>query len=379
MIWAKNMIRESDRQKVPFLDLRVTESVDRQVLLKAVDGVLQHGRLVLGPEVEQLENAIASRCQRSFAVGVGSGTDAIILALRCLDIGAGDEVIVPALSWIATANAVRLTGARPVFADIMSDLTIDPESVKRVISPRTKAILPVHYTGKLCDMPALLDIGCEFNLKIIEDGAQAFDAEGYGKKAGGFGLLGCFSMNAMKVLASCGDAGMVVTDRPDFAQRLKSLRYNGTVNREECTEVSFNARLDTIQAAILLQRLSSLESVIERRRQIASMYSQKLKGVVKIPKERPGCRDVYYTYTILVDHRTQLMSFLHQKNVETKVRHPILMPMQPAYQESSEGEFDCAEKLVAQLLCLPIHEKMTDEQVEYVIYWIKDFYRKNAV
>ena len=253
------------KKNVRFLDLRVTNEDERLQLINAVDKVLSHGRIVLGPEVQELEKRVASHCNRKYAVGVNSGTDALIIGLKSIGIGFDDEVITTSLSWIATANAIALTGAKPVFADIQNDLNIDPSSIRELITSKTKAIMPVHYTGKVCNMADIMKIVDEYDLLLIEDACQAFNAKYRGKVAGSFGNVGCFSMNPMKVLAACGEAGMIVTDDQSTYERLISLRYNGTINKEICIVPSHNGRLDTIQAAILLERLNGLDELIKKR------------------------------------------------------------------------------------------------------------------
>lgn len=360
--------------KVPFLDLRITDERDRAELLSALNTVFEHGRIVLGPEVQELESRIASFCGRRHAIGVGSGTTALFLGLKALGIGAGDEVITTSLSWIATANAIALTGATPIFADIRDDLNIDPSSVRQLISPRTKAILPVHYTGKVCRMPALTQLAREHGLKIVEDASQAFSAAHAGQKAGSFGVIGCFSMNPMKIFGACGEAGMVVMDSTDVYDRLAALRYNGTVNREECIEPSLNGRIDTVQAAILLQRLPRIDHVVEKRRAIASWYNEQLAGIVQTPKEQQGEWDIYYTYTIQADRRDDLKAFLENKGIETKIQHPYLMPDQPPYRTAGAAEVPNARRLVKRILSIPAHEKLTQAEVGYVASCIRAFY-----
>lgn len=360
---------------IPFLDLRVTDATERQELLDAMNIVLQHGRLILGPEVQALEQRMAAQCGRQYGVGVNSGTDAVFLGLKSLGLGPGDEVITTSFSWIATANAIALTGATPVFADIRDDLNIDPASVARLITPRTRVILPVHYTGKVCRMPAILEIAAAHNLLIVEDAAQAFAARYAGQPAGAFGTIACFSMNPTKVLGACGDAGMILTDRRDLYERLVSLRYNGTLNRELCVEASLNARLDTLQAAVLLKRLDRIEALIQTRRSLAAHYSDLLNGIVALPTETPDERDIYYIYTIRTPHRDALMAFLTERGVETKIRHPYLMPEQPAYRHNNRGEYVNAQRLIKQILCLPIHEKLSVADVEYVADCVREFMR----
>jgi len=361
------------QRKVPFLDLRINEESTRKVLLNAIDAVFQHGRIVNGPEVGELEEKIAHFCDRKYAIGVNSGTDALFLGLKALGIGAGDEVITTSLSWIATANAIALTGATPIFADIRDDLNVDPESVKRLITPKTKAIMPVHYTGKICAMDSLMKLAREHKLLIIEDASQAFSARYDGKRAGSFGDMACFSMNSMKIFASCGEAGIVLTDSSDIYDKLIALRYNGTVNKEVCIEPSLNGRLDTLQAAILLKRLQNLDEVVQKRREIAAWYNGQLADVVEIPREKRGEWDVYYTYTICADRRDELKAFLETQGVETKIQHPILMPEQPAY-KGSKGEFTNAKCLVDKILSIPANEKLVQRDVDYVVACIRRFY-----
>lgn len=360
-------------KKVPFLDLRVAPE-ERSQLLTAIDQVLQHGRLVIGPEVTLFEETIARYCEKQFAIGMNSGTDSLFLALKALKIGPGDEVITTALSWIATANAIALTGAKVVFADIGNDLNIDPQSVASLITPRTKAILPVHYTGKICNMNALNAIAKPQNIPVIEDAAQAFGATYYGKPAGSLGSIACFSMNPMKIFAACGEAGAVLTDNPEIRDFLTCLRYNGTINKEQCIVTSLNCRLDTLQAAILLVRLKSLESLIAKRRQIAAYYTQHLSSFVTTPSEQKDCRDIYYTYTIQTKERDRLKAFLEEKGIEVKIQHPYLMCQQPIYQKYLERPVPNAARIVKEILCLPIHEKLSLEDQEYVVDCVKGFF-----
>ena len=363
-------------KKIPFLDLRIIDDNLRKDYLNAIDKVFKHGRLVLGPEVEMFESEIAQICGKKYCVGVNSGTDALFLALKCLGIGYGDEVITTSLSWIATANAIALTGASPVFADINNDLNIDAKNIERLITPKTKAILPVHYTGKICDMDILTNIAKNHNLFIIEDACQSFGAEYKGKKAGSFGDISCFSMNPMKVLGAFGEAGAIVTNKESYKNKLISLRYNGTINREECIEISFNARLDTIQAALLLKRIKEVDKIINKRRKIASWYNENLKNVVITPYERSYQKDIYYTYTIRAQNRDKLKTYLESKGIETKIQHPILMPEQTVFKNKTIGIYENAKKIVSEILCIPANEKLSKEDINYVSEMIISFYKR---
>lgn len=361
------------KMRVPFLDLRVSQD-ERAKLLKAIDQVFIHGRFILGPEVSELESTIAKYCKRKYAVGVSSGSDALYLALRSLNVGPGDEVITTTLSWIATTNAIALTGATPVFADIGDDLNIDPASVEKLITSRTKVLIPVHYTGKICNMKELLAIAKSNSIYLIEDGAQAFGAEYYGQVAGSFGDVACFSMNPMKIFAACGEAGMVLTDSQEIYDRLTALRYNGTINKETCVTPSLNYRLDTIQAAMLLKRFNNLDSIISKRRTIAQKYHQALQTYVRVPIEAPNSKDIYYTYTIQNEKRDELKKFLEERGIEVKIQHPFLMCQQAIYRKFLIRPVPNAERRVREILCIPAHENLTPDEQEYVIGNIKEYF-----
>jgi len=359
--------------KVPFRNLAVRDQGLKNELLKAVDKVLTHGRLLLGPEVGQFENQLAKVCNKKYAVGMNSGTDALYLALRSLDIGPGDEVITTPLSWIATLNSIVLSGAIPVFVDIDEDLNINAELIEKAITPQTKAILPVHFTGKACDMDKITDLAEKHRLYLIEDAAQAYGATYNDKIAGSFGVVSCFSMNPMKVLCAYGEAGAVVTDDEDLYGKLLSLRYAGTINKEDCHFPSLNGRLDTVQAAMMLVNMKYVEEKIRKRRVIAAIYTEHLQDVVTCPADEGH---VYYSYTIVTEKRDELIKHLAANWVETKIQHPILMPYHTAY----NGKFPCdipvAERLVKQIVCLPNQEDLIPKEVEYVIKCTKDFFGK---
>lgn len=364
---------------VPFLDLRVTDHALRQEILDAVGAMLDHGRILLGPEVEEFERRLAEYCGTQYAVGVGSGSIAIFFALKAAGIGPGDEVITSALSFIGTANGIALTGAKPVFVDTRSDLSIDSTLVERAVTARTRAIMPVHFTGKLCAMDRLMEIARRRGLLLIEDAAPAIGATLGGRKAGSFGLAGCLSINPMKLLNGIGETGAVVTNDEAVRDKIIALRYNGLINREYCHFVSTNGRIDTVQAAVLLRRLPRLEGIIQRRRQIAAFYQKEFAHLVEVPRDAEGGRDVYYTFTIQTDFRDALMGYLAQRGIETKVQHPLLMPEHPAYADGSPaGTYPVAARATKRLLCLPAHENMTDRQVAHVAASVQAFFTARA-
>lgn len=361
-------------RKIPFLDLRVTDPDERQDILDAVARVLDHGRIVTGPEVAEFEERIAAYCGRRFCVGVGTGTDALILGLKSLGIGPGDEVITTPLSWLATGSAILLNGATAVFCDIDQTLNMDPATIEPLITPRTKAIMPVHFTGAVCSMDEIRAIADRHGLLVIEDGSQAFGATFRGKPTGAFGDMACISMNAMKVLGGMGDAGVVLTDDEAIATSLRALRHSGVVDREYCLRLSHNCRLDTVQAAVLLKRLDRLPHLIERRRRIAERYRQSLADVVTLPPDSPDHRHVYYTFPIRSPWRDALKAHLEGHGVETKIQHPVLMNDQPAFQGVSRGTSPQAAVLIREILCIPASEKLTDAEQDIVIETVRSFF-----
>ena len=359
--------------EIAYRDLSVNDTGLRSELVSAVEKVLAHGRIILGPEVEAFEKKIAMYCKKKWAVGVGSGTCALYLALRSLGVGFGDEVITTPLSWIATFNAITLCGADPVIVDINEDLNINPELIPMAITRRTKAIIPVHFTGRMCNMTRINEIASEHGLFVVEDAAQAFGAHKDGNMAGSFGHVNCFSMNPMKVFGGYGEAGAVVTDDNRIYEKLLSLRYAGTVDKEDCHFPSLNGRIDTIQAAMLLIQFKYLNAKIEKHRQIATYYTESLKNIVTCPWDDDSYH-IYYSYTILTEMRDDLKRYLSSKGIETKIQHPILMPYHSAYRNMEVGEMPIAERLVNRILCIPNHEKLTTGETEYIVKSIKEFF-----
>lgn len=361
--------------KIRFMDLSVDVS-ERRSLLMAIEKVLDSGFFINGKELTQFEKEFARFHHRNFACGVCSGTGALYYGLRALGIGNGDEVITTALSWIATANAIASVGAVPVFADINADLNIDTKNIESLITPRTKAILPVHYAGRVCAIDEIMKIAKKHNLSIIEDASQAIGAMKDGRLAGSFGDIACFSLNPMKVLGALGEAGVILCNTEDIKEKIEILRYNGTINKETCVEISMNGRMDTLQAAVLLQRLKTFGNIINKRREIAYKYHQALSDIVQIPLENNGEVNSWYSYTIQTDRRDALKEYLEKVGIETKIQHPILMPMQPAYEKYNVGNIDNAKRIVNRILCIPAHEKLTKQEQDYVITNIRRFYGK---
>ena len=369
--------------RVPFFDLRVQDDALRSELLDAVDRVLKHGKLILGPEVEEFEAAVAKFIGTRYAIGVASGSSALYLALKSIGIGPGDEVITTPLTWILTLNAIAECGATPVCVDTRDDLNIDPQAIESAITKKTRAIVPVHFSGLMCEMDKISQIAKKHHLLIVEDAAQSFGARYKSKMAGTFSKAAAFSMNTMKVLSSYGEAGAVTTDDPEIYEKVRMLRYSGTksdpkkVVTNECYYVALNHKIDTVQAAMLLVAMRHLPSKMGRRNEIAERYSKGLSGLVKCPKTPNGDIHAYYTYAIQTERRNELKDYLAQHEVETKIYHIPLASEAPVYASLKRRETPVAQRVLDQFLSLPAHEKLSNEQIDYVIDKVRNFYKSS--
>jgi len=359
--------------KVPYVDLAAQSRSIRTEVLAAIEKVLDHGGYVLGKEVEEFESAFAQYCGTRFAVGVNSGFDAIFLSLRALGVGPGDEVITAGNSFIASAAAIALTGATPVLVDVRDDYNIDPAEVKRALTAKTRAILPVHLTGLPADIDALSAIADDQRIPIIEDAAQAVGARYGGRRVGGLGFAGCFSLHPLKNLHAYGDGGMISTNNEKFYETLKMLRNHGLKNREECEFWGFNSRLDTLQAAALLVKLRHLEVWTEKRRAIAAEYNAGLKDVVKVPYDGPNTRAVFQTYVIQAERRDALLTHLRNRGVDAKVHYAIPIFRQKAA-EQLRTTLPVTERLSARICSLPLFPELTQPQIDTVISGVRSFY-----
>ena len=350
---------------VQFLYLKICAE-EREDLLIAIGSVFDSGQLVDGPEIKSFESALAKHVGRQYCCAVGSGSAALHIALLALGVGQGDEVITTSLSWIATANSIALSGATPVFADIDESLNLNPESVLRLITSKTKAVLAVDYTGKLADYKSLMEICSSHGIALLEDGSQAFGSMRDGKPCGAFGLISAISHNPMKVFAGTGEAGSILVDDPGLKAKLDILRYNGTKNKEHLITPSINGRMDTIQAAVLKYRLPLVENIIKKRTENAAIYMKRLaKSEINLPEVNPNEVHAFYTFTVRSPRRDQLAEYLAKNDIEVKIQHPILMPEQQPYQ-GCKNECEVAVSLRDQILCLPVHEKLTDGDIHHV-------------
>lgn len=360
---------------IPYVDLGAQHASVRDELLSAVDRVLSHGQFILGDEVEAFEQEFAAYCGTRFAVGVGNGTDAITLSLQALGIGTGDEVITAPNSFVASAAAIALAGAQPVFADVGDDYNLDPERVVAAITPRTRAILPVHLTGRPADMDALLDIAKRRGLHLVEDAAQAVGAEYRDRRTGSFGVAGCFSLHPLKNLSACGDGGVVTTDDETLYHRLRQARNHGLGDRNHCAFWSMNSRLDALQAALLRVKLKYLDGWTEARRANAAYYRSQLQGAVWVPQDSPDELAVYHTFVIQSEYRDELREFLAARGIATAVHYPVPIHLQEAAADLgyTQGDFPVAEQQADRILSLPIYPELGEEQRRRVVAAIREF------
>jgi dTDP-4-amino-4,6-dideoxygalactose transaminase len=347
---------------------RLTLGEDAADVRAAISRVLESGWFVLGPEVDAFEAEFAAASGAPFAVGVASGTDAITLILRALDIGPGDEVITPPLSAAFSALAVLLAGARPVFADIDPDrLTLDPTAIDAAVSARTRAILPVHLYGQPADMTAIAAIAARHGLALVEDAAQAHLATCEGRPVGTIGVAGAFSFYPTKNLGALGDGGAVLTRDAALAARIRRLRNGGQSTRYHHQEPGANSRLDEVQAAVLRARLPRLAGWTARRRAIAARYRAGLTTrALEVPPELDSGH-VYHLFPVLAPDRTAVQAHLASRGVDTLVHYPIPIPRQPALRAAEPRQCPVADRVCSQVLSLPMYPSLSDVEVDRVI------------
>ena len=365
--------------QVPYTNFAAQYEDERSELMEAYQQVLEKGDFILGDAVQSFERCFADYCQVPFALGVGSGTDALIIALRALEIGTGDEVLTVPNSWVSTASCIALVGARPVFVDVGDNLNIDPEQIEPAITPRTRAILPVHLTGRPARMDKIHAVAQRHGLYVIEDAAQAVGAGYRGQRTGSLGHLGCFSLHPLKNLNACGDGGVITCRDEVLAERIRLLRNHGLEDREHVKFWGLCSRLDSLQAAILCSRFRKLEEVERKRRENAAYYDHHLAGYVTTPATGEGEHQVYHTYVIRTERRDALAFHLKSRGIASKVHYPIPLHLQEAaaYLGYSRGDFPNAERLCDQILTLPVHQYLTGEQREHVVRSVADFFACN--
>jgi dTDP-4-amino-4,6-dideoxygalactose transaminase len=373
--------------RIPLVDLKAQYDSLKNEIDDAIRGVIENSQFILGSEVQALESEIATYCRTKYAVGVASGTDALLLSLLACGIKSGDEVITTPFTFIATTEAIAKCGAIPVFADIQPmTCNIEPTNIESKITQRTKAILPVHLYGQPADMTPILEIASKYKLMIIEDCAQALGAEYKGRKAGSLGEAGCLSFFPSKVLGAYGDGGMVVTDNPEIAERVTMLRNHGSKQKYYYPVSGFNSRLDELQAAILRVKLRHLNNWIQLRRQKAALYSRSLGQIdgVQPPGATPDSHHVFNYYTIRLDNRKigrdKLLKYLGTQGIATTIYYPLSLHLQQVYKSLGykAGDFPESEKAQEEVLSLPIYPELSAQDIEGITRLIKAFCEQRA-
>ncbi|MBI4925392.1 MAG: DegT/DnrJ/EryC1/StrS family aminotransferase [Bdellovibrio sp.] len=365
--------------KIPLVDLQAQMKLIKSDVLKNITSVVEKCNFVLGEEVQKFEQEFAKYCGASFAVGLANGTDALHLAVRAAGIGTGDEVLVPANTFIATALGVTFAGAKVVPVDVNpKNFLMNISLIEKAITKNTKAIMPVHLYGRMMDLDPVLEITKKHGLIVIEDTAQAHGAELYGKRAGSVGLMGCFSFYPGKNLGCYGDGGLVVTNSSELKDKLISLRNYGSPKKYYHPILGFNCRLDTMQAAVLLAKLPHLDSYNQARYEVAVKYNRALEGVgdLVLPEVPEKKSHVFHLYVIQTKKRDTLLEHLNKQGVGAGIHYPVPIHLHGAYAHLGykKGAFPVSERLSDEILSLPVYPEITDEQIGYTVEQIKKFF-----
>lgn len=353
---------------------------DVDAYLADVRELVVSGRFTLGPSVEEFEGRFAALCGLPHAIGVGSGTDALILSMKALNIGPGDEVITAANTFIATVGAIAMTGARPVLVDCTDGFTIDPHKVEAAVTARTRAIVPVHYSGNVADMPAIMQVAARHGLAVIEDACQCIGGMRDGLPVGSWGEAACFSLHPLKNLNVWGDGGIIATRSAGMDRTLRLFRNHGLAGRDEAIMFGHNSRLDALQAVIGNRLIRQTSFITERRIANARRLDEGLADLapaVRIPRRDARVRHVYHLYILRVDRRDDLLAHLRAEGVEAKVHYPVPVHLQPAGRSLGYTDGDCpqAESDSRSIITLPAHQHLTDDEIDYVIEGVRGFYR----
>lgn len=367
--------------KVPLLDLNRQYKTIEKEINEAIQKVLNHGMFIMGPEVKELETALAKYCDVKNGIGVASGTDALLLSLRALGIGPGDEVVTSTFTFFATAGVISRLGSRPVFVDVdPKTFNIDPEKAKKAITGKTKAVIPVHLYGQIAEMDEICSIAAKHGIPVIEDAAQAIGSMYKNRKAGAFGRTACYSFFPSKNLGAYGDGGFITTNDDDLADHLMRLRVHGAKPKYYHSTVGYNSRLDTIQAAVLKVKLKYLPSWHEGRREKAARYNEMFRGLspVKTPFVHDYNYHIYHQYTIIAEKRNELRDFLKSREIGLDTYYPLPLHLQECYKDLGykKGDLPVSEELADRVISLPIFPELTESEQDYVVESVREFYKK---
>lgn len=349
-------------------------------IIQGIRSVVSRGDYTLGKEVKEFEEKFAKFCGTLYAIGVNSGTDALFLSMKALGIGLGDEVITVPYTFFATVGAIVATGARPVFVDVNNEYLMDTNKIEAVITERTKAILPVQWAGNICDMDKIMALAAKYSLFMVEDACQSVGALLNDKMAGSFGNAGAFSMHPLKNLNVWGDGGIIATNSQSCYKKLLLLRNHGLIGRNICQEFAYNSRLHTVQAAVALHALKNLSFVTNKRMEIARYYDGSFKNIpqLKIPPRPANKKHVFHLYILLAENRNGLLRWLLDNDIDAKIHYPTPLHLQPAsaFLGYKEGSFPVCESQAKSIISLPLHQHLTDEEIDFVVDTVQKFYKK---
>ena len=348
-------------------------------IFKSINKIVKFNDFTLGRCVDLFEKEFCKYQKVKYAVGVGSGTDAIFLSLKALGIKDGDEIITPTYSFYATAGAIATAGAKPVFVDVKDDLNIDEDKIEKKITKKTKAIVPVHWSGRICNMKKILRLAKKYNLHVVEDACHAILAHDDKKKyAGNFGITGCFSMHPLKNLNVWGDGGIIATNNKKIYEKLKLMRNHGLISRDNCKIYGYNSRLDTIQAAVALRMIKQINFITNSRIKNANYLNEKLKSIkqIELIQEQKKYKSVYHLYQFYCEKRNQLNNFLRSNKIDSKIHYPKPLHLHDAAKKFkyNRGQFKNAEKLSKKVISIPVHEFVSKKQLDLIINKIQKFY-----
>ena len=363
--------------KINYVRLDKQSKHQSRDLLKIFKNSLNKSIFVNGEEVGKFEKKVAQKCGVKYAVALNSGTDALTLALKLLGIKKGDEVITPPNSFISSTSSIIHLGAKPVFVDVADDQNIDPNFIEKKITKKTKAIMPVHLTGRICEMNKIMKISKKHKIPVIEDAAQSIGSKYYNKAAGSIGDIGCFSTHPLKNLNACGDGGFLTTNKKNFYLLAKSLQNNGMFGRNEVKHFGYLSRMDVLQASILNYRLSKLDELIKKRRANFQLYKEFLnRETVFFPDEKEYQFNTYHTFVIQVDKRKELIKYLKKRGIQTAIHYPIPIHKQTAYiKKYGYEKYKNTEKQSKRILTLPINQYLTIKEINFISKTINNFYK----
>lgn len=361
---------------IPYVDLKMQWKSESKELLSIIEKVLYSGKYINSQEVDNFEKNISTFCETNYAAALNSGTDALVLALHLSGVSRGDEVITPPNSFISSTSSIVHLGARPIFVDVCEDQNMNPDLIERAITSKTKAIMPVHLTGRVCKMDQICEIAKKYGLSVIEDAAQSIGSKYKNQFSGTFGNVGCFSAHPLKNLNACGDSGFITTNDEEIYNKFKELRNHGQSERNIVNNFGYVSRMDSLQAAILSYRLKNINNVINKRRKNAQFYFENIKNRnLILPYEKENEFNTYHTFVIQTEDRDNLKSHLLDKGIKTSIHYPVPIHLQPAakYLGYQLGDFPITESQASKILTLPINQFLSEDNLNTIITVLNNY------